>query len=196
LTKTLSNADIKTAFVVTSQALTPPGREYVVDGENRAVINNVLYYFNSDPVFEGDLGRGLFIRGNIGSGKTHLLEVFKTIGLRAFVLFKTRLAEREVAIKGHEYLKTLNRATDMGFDDLGAEANIKSYGNEVNVMAEVIQDRYDLWKKTGAVTHFTTNLTNPEIISRYGDRCLSRLMEMSNFITLGVGAHSKDRRIV
>lgn len=173
----------------------PPKRVYDVDEENKNVINNFIYYFNGDPVFNGDLEKGLLTKGNVGSGKSLLLKIFNAICLRWFITHDARHAEREYGLHGYEYLKSLTSNQDMAFNDLGAEANVKNYGNEVNVMAEVIQDRYDIWLKYGAVTHFTTNLTNTEIKNRYGDRCLSRLTEMCNFIVLGVGPNSKDRRL-
>lgn len=189
-----------------SAALVPPGRVFVVDDENKAAINETLFYFNCDPVFAGDLHRGLVLRGNVGSGKSHLMRVYQLMALRPLIFKTCREVERELHEKGFEALKVYTRKTvqSLGgdrtlpvycFDDLGAEQNVKSWGNEVNVMAEIIQDRYELWKSQGVQTHFTTNLTRGEITEKYGDRCLSRLEEMANFITLGNGAESTDRRL-
>lgn len=205
-TKLLSNSDCAGLFLQATAALTPPGKTFVIDAENKEVINTLIYYFNSDPAFTGDPCRGLLLRGNVGSGKTHLLRVFELMGLRPFVFTTSRQVEQALHTAGPEALRTYTRKTIPApggeraypvycFDDLGAEANVKSYGNEFNVMAEVIQDRYDLWKTQGVQTHFSTNLTRAEIEAKYGDRCLSRLQEMCNFITLGNGAESTDRRV-
>lgn len=80
------------------------------------------------------------------------------------------------------------------FDDLGTEYNAKFYGNEANVMADIIHERYELFKTEGLITHFTTNLLRSEMKEKYGDRILSRLEEMCNFITLGNGNDSIDFR--
>ena len=66
------------------------------------------------------------------------------------------------------------------FDDLGAESNMKHYGHEENVMADIITSLYDKGHK-GRV-HITSNLAPNQLIERYGERTASRMMEMFNFI--------------
>jgi len=68
------------------------------------------------------------------------------------------------------------------FDDLGVESSLKYYGNECNVMAEVLLTRYDLFVAQNLVTHLTTNLSASEIEEAYGNRVRSRLREMFNLI--------------
>jgi hydrogenase maturation factor HypF (carbamoyltransferase family) len=83
------------------------------------------------------------------------------------------------------------RSIGICFDDLGTEEMKKNYGNQVNVMAEVILNRYDNKHKYGwHCTHVTTNLTMAEIESEYGTRVRSRFTEMFNQIVL----HGSDRR--
>ena len=68
------------------------------------------------------------------------------------------------------------------FDDLGTENNLKYYGNECNVMAEILLSRYDLFISKKLQTHITTNLSASEIENNYGNRVRSRLREMINLI--------------
>jgi len=68
------------------------------------------------------------------------------------------------------------------FDDLGTENNLKYYGNECNVMAEILLSRYDIFTAKKIQTHITTNLSASEIENVYGNRVRSRLREMINLI--------------
>ncbi len=68
------------------------------------------------------------------------------------------------------------------FDDLGTENNLKYYGNECNVMAEILLSRYDIFTAKKIQTHITTNLSATEIETHYGNRVRSRLREMLNLI--------------
>jgi DNA replication protein DnaC len=66
------------------------------------------------------------------------------------------------------------------FDDLGAEKNMKHFGQEENVMADIMTSLYDKGHK-GKV-HVTSNLDPNQLSERYGERAASRMMEMFNFI--------------
>ena len=69
------------------------------------------------------------------------------------------------------------------FDDLGVENNLKYYGNECNVMAEILLSRYDLFISQDMRTHITTNLNSTEIETIYGNRVRSRMRKMFNLIS-------------
>ncbi len=78
------------------------------------------------------------------------------------------------------------------FDDLGTETSSKYFGNDCNVMAEILLTRYDLFKEKGLITNITTNLTSSEIESQYGNRLRSRMREMFNLF--GYEESSEDKR--
>jgi DNA replication protein DnaC len=77
------------------------------------------------------------------------------------------------------------------FDDLGTEVDKKYYGNESNVMAEILLDRYDKQSVKGK-THVTSNLNSTMLEERYGYRVRSRIREMLNIVIFDDRA--KDRR--
>jgi hypothetical protein len=79
------------------------------------------------------------------------------------------------------------------FDDLGTENNLKLYGNECNVMAEILLSRYDLFVSRKLITHLTTNLSASEIEAAYGNRLRSRLREQFNLIAFN--NNTLDKRI-
>lgn len=68
------------------------------------------------------------------------------------------------------------------FDDLGTEQNLKYFGNECNVMSEILLSRYDLFISQKMITHVTTNLSATEIEDYYGNRVRSRMREMFNLL--------------
>ncbi len=78
------------------------------------------------------------------------------------------------------------------FDDLGTENNLKYYGNECNIMAEVLLSRYDLFISGKLITHLTSNLSASEIEDVYGNRIRSRMREMFNLISFD--KDDKDKR--
>ncbi len=77
------------------------------------------------------------------------------------------------------------------FDDLGTEQALKYFGNECNVMGEILLSRYEYFITQKMITHLTTNLSASELESCYGNRIRSRLREMFNLISFGT---SKDKR--
>ena len=78
------------------------------------------------------------------------------------------------------------------FDNLGTETTSKYFGNDCNVMAEILLTRYDLFVEKGIITHLTTNLSATEIESQYGNRLRSRMREMFNLF--GYEENSVDKR--
>lgn len=89
-------------------------------------------------------------------------------------------------------------------DDLGTETvPSKRFGEEKNVMAEILLARYESLlyavnnespeiNPMNYITHVTTNLTGPKLIELYGDRINDRLKEMCNVIVFP--NESKSRR--
>ena len=78
------------------------------------------------------------------------------------------------------------------FDDLGIEQPRKYFGNECNVMAEILLSRYELFVSKGIPTHVTTNLSASELEEKYGNRLRSRMREMFNLVAFD--KNSKDKR--
>jgi hypothetical protein len=175
---------------------------YVVDKDNRKVINRLVLYFlghdvaytHKGKVYEIKKTKGFLIGGSVGSGKTLLMEAanqtFKAFG---YVATARKVAgdfieEGQKAILKHSKPMKPNGQgytyPDCFFDDLGAEDSKKHYGNETNVMAELITDRYELFIRNHSKTFFTTNLTRAEMEEKYGPRVMSRLKQMCNFILL------------
>lgn len=182
--------------------------DFKVTIHNKGVIRNLVYYF-SNQEGEYKLNKGLCLRGPFGTGKTTLMRAFASWqpNKRPFRMVNTRDIQKDCAIQGFEALFKYSKhsynykhgvyARENGpitynFDDWGAEKVTKFYGTEINVMEELLQDRYNEFTETGMLTHLTTNLKDGNLIEQmYGGRVRDRLREMFNFVDLLGETHRK-----
>jgi DNA replication protein DnaC len=163
--------------------------------EDRTNITKLMAYFLKDEAtanqFGIDLSKGILLSGPVGSGKTTLMAIMKYINHKdnKFYMQTCRDISFEFIKEGYEIIHKYSRGSytqteckNYCFDDLGVESNLKYYGNECNVMAEIILSRYDLFISKKVITHITTNLSASEIEIMYGNRVRSRLRAMLNLI--------------
>lgn len=170
---------------------------FEVDAENEDAVRYALAWSCAHPTFNGDPGKGLMLIGHKGTGKTILMRALgKCIqpDLR-FTVVNTRKVTSAYNVDGDGGLVNYTSARNMLFDDLGDERTGQHYGDKVEVMALVIQDRYELFIDQGIMTHFTTNLSAPQLLERYGDRVYSRLKHMVNSVIVGSTENAVDRRL-
>ena len=147
--------------------------------------------------------KGLFIKGEIGVGKTAMITIFRNILRqiqRGFNVVSCRYIVRDFMKSGAEIIDRYGRYSfaksdrdtfDIEkpiiycFDELGIEdTNSKLYGNQSNIMAEILIDRYEKLISNGMITHVTTNLTPDACEALYGNRLRDRMREMFNVITI------------
>lgn len=162
------------------------------------------YYFNLVQYFmqkEGqlDYDKGLFISGDVGTGKTLSMKIMQRL-FGGFRIVSARHLIREFLIDGVKVIDNYGRKsfeinslgnidikkpTNYCFDDLLLEeVNSKFYGNQQNLMAEVLLDRYDMFIGYKMKTFSTTNATPTMLETNYGSRIRDRLKEMCNYVTL------------
>lgn len=179
-------------------------RKIIFNEESKAIFKALCYYFANDIEFEsmGDgfsLNKGICLMGNIGTGKTSLMRMFERNKKQSYTVISCRKVAGDYAENGHDaldiYSELRNNYTNeiryflqphLGFcfDDLGTEEIKKNFGNQVNVMEEIILNRYDNKHYGFQFTHLTTNLTADQIESIYGSRVRSRMREMFNVFHL------------
>lgn len=182
-------------------------KDFIIPEEERGIIFGLLAWFLQDELVASemniDLNKGILLSGPIGCGKTTLFKLMRKIPSerKNFMMISTRQVVSEFMQSGFEVLETYSRGSlyndnripkNWCFDDLGTEATSKYFGNDCNVMGEILLTRYDLFKEKGIITHLTTNLTAGEIESMYGNRLRSRMREMFNLF--GYEETSKDKR--
>ncbi len=133
-----------------------------------------------------DENKGIFIFGDTGTGKTYALHALSK-GRAMVDNFTMLLSEfRDYMQKGfyHDKIKEYTSQEYVFIDDIGAE---KTSDFVIEFLYVLINKRYENMKRTV----IGTNLSLDQLQQRYGDRIVSRLMEMCVFVEL----KGDDRRI-
>jgi DNA replication protein DnaC len=147
-----------------------------------------------------DLNKGILLSGPIGCGKTSIMHLIRPFASPLFdYKIKTcRELSFEFAKSGFDAINKYSlkqnhqsRLSGYCFDDLGAEQQIKHFGNDCNVMAEVLISRYEQYVENHSITHLTSNLSASEIEMLYGNRLRSRMRNMFNLISFNVNSNDK-----
>ena len=142
-------------------------------------------------------GKGLFLTGNVGSGKTHLVvAIIDYIArihkrkIKSFVTFKTSvnmLAEIKYSFDKNsteQVIEDYENCCLLVIDDLGSEKTT-DWTNEL--FYKIIDYRYSNLKPL----IITTNLTDQELKEKLSERLISRIYEMCK----GLKLTGKDYRL-
>ncbi len=173
------------------------GNRFTLVEEDLPMICRMICWYVRDHAngerLKMDFNKGLLVTGPVGCGKTTLMNLMPKLirNETTPVLIKPC---REIAFDfqkdGFEVVSRFSSRPAYGsakpsticFDDLGAEPQTKHFGQDCEVMAEIIFGRYEQFMHQNLCTHFTTNLNGDEVEARYGMRVRSRLREMCNLI--------------
>lgn len=184
-------------------------KKWITTDENKQITMQLACYFAQDETFEEKEGyslkKGILLAGGVGVGKTTLMQLFGRNPLSSFIIVPCRNIANEYVDYGNdmldkytsEYLPSSDNPFQhntfgLCFDDLGTETRKRNYGNELNVLEEIILTRYERRQTLQNKTHITTNLTGDSIGEMYGERVRSRMREMFNIIVFD---GSKDMRM-
>ena len=166
----------------------------IIETDYPIVYKLIAYFLKDEPTcfqYGINLNKGILLTGPIGCGKTSLMNLMKylTATEHKFFVKPCRDISFEFIQDGYQIIHKYSigklyqsEPRTYCFDDLGTENNLKYFGNECNVMAEILLSRYDLFISKKLLTHITTNLSATEIEKHYGNRVRSRLREMVNLI--------------
>lgn len=135
-------------------------------------------------------GRGLFVTGDAGCGKTQLLKAIKR-WLHPSTNLIWYYCKEPKDISYLRYNDNETMSSNIFIDDIGCEEIIREYGNVVDVIGDFTQ-RYHYRGKGRYMA--TTNLNSEEVNGRYGRRFLDRVMEMC--VVLKMDGDSKRKRII
>lgn len=179
--------------------------DYYQDSTNKNVLEALILYLCQHPDFETldiperrntlRLGKGLYLFGNPGSGKTDLFRLLDLVALGYSQLYNYRKLKFKTVRSGHfvaDYGVAVKAGTLQDWyapnlvgvlyiDDLGVET--KYFGEEL--LSQLILDRYAGWKSNPSRrTYISSNLKISEIAARYGERIADRIVEMCNVLEL------------
>lgn len=176
----------------------------VLETDYPIIYKLIAYFLKDEPTcfqYNINLNKGILLSGPIGCGKTSIMNIMKylTPTEHKFFVKPCRDISFEFIQDGYQIIHKYSKGKlyeyepkTICFDDLGTESNLKYYGNECNVMAEILLSRYDVYIAKRIQTHITTNLSASEIETQYGNRVRSRMRELFNLIAYD--NNSKDKR--
>jgi len=184
------------------------GHHFKICSQDHALLYKLLVYAIGDKdniTKQGlDSRKGLLLSGPVGCGKTTLMTLLSVFFPKEKQY--SLLSSRELSIRfAHQGYSVINQYSSRSytftssgytpsifcFDDIGTERPIQYFGNECNVMGEILLGRYDHFIKKGMLTHLTSNLSASELESLYGNRLRSRMREMFNLVSFSKDSYDK-----
>ena len=182
------------------------GNHFRVYESDKDVILRLLVYFSKNKEKALELGisfrKGILLNGMVGCGKTSLMTLFRLYLSKndRYCIKSCRNITFQFRRQGYDVINDYSKVSfdkpnlhNYCFDDLGTEKTVKHFGNECNVMGEILLSRYDNFVTHKIITHITTNLTSSEIEDMYGLRVRSRMREMFNLVSFDKS--TTDKRV-
>ena len=166
-----------------------PGEPFVVDDENKEIINQLYLYLTQSDEFEGDLRKGILIIGALGCGKTVLMRAFICV-FEATVTDSTEtsnyftrvnitpISSRDIRKHPNDGSGYLHKRP-LYVDDIGKEpTTVNTFGTVTKPFEDLVEIRY----RREALTFGTSNLTLDDM--PYNPHTIDRMRQMFNIIVL------------
>lgn len=177
------------------------GKHFIIHDKDIMIIRKLCHYFIRDMDYcqkNGiDPDKGILLSGPVGCGKTTLMKLLRHITPRQqpYELIACRNVIFSFNHLGFKTIEDYGNTKSFCFDDLGIEPAGRFYGKDLNVMAEVLLSRYELFiqSKYRIKTHATTNLGADELEEWYGNRVRSRMRELFNLIAFDENTGDKRK---
>lgn len=168
-------------------------------GNCENIYKQIYKKFVQGCMYPDKIDKGFIVVGDIGVGKTTCMKIFHRMFKSTERKFKwinsstlnDMLSEHSLLEIKEIYGKKC--LCDLMIDDIGLVAAQKNYGNVINVISEIIMERYDLFISHGYRTYFTSNLMDrlepennpqnlPTLETILGSRVVDRIVEMCDLI--------------
>jgi len=142
--------------------------------------------------------KGLMLMGFVGVGKTLNFTIYCSIqakvdgiGMR---VISSKQIETQFKQEGEIFIQSLIDADELMIDDLGSESkSIKDYGNDRNLVADILIQRYIRFQRHECITHATTNLNVELLTNHYDVRLIDRMKEM--FVLKKINTEKVSKRV-
>jgi len=181
---------------------------FIVNKSNQKVLRLLLLYFTGSPHFEeiykeqtgkdGSLNKGIFLVGNVGTGKSLIFQIFDhytkhVIRLNTYKNFTAISIIDNVNVSG---VKLLSEFSDniidrkampitCYIDDIASKNEmIKNFGTELSVIEQLLSMRYNVYERYKVLTHCSSNKYPAEMNGIYDARLIDRFKKMFNYISL------------
>lgn len=193
---------------IANKVLAYQHRKFVIDDNNRDVLRFLLYYFNDCPLAEKvfpergyKLHKHIMLHGNVGTGKTLLMEIFSeylhyTGNPNFFYNLSVTQMINYYTLHNNLDRYTFNEEENKGFqckpvniclNDIGVQTTT-FYGMDTKVLTdEFLHARNEIWSQYHLKAHVTTNLSIEQLKKKYADgfgRLIDRF-KTYNVIPLG-----------
>jgi DNA replication protein DnaC len=154
------------------------------DNNNKEIVQQLFFWLSNNSEFKGNLQKGILLVGNIGSGKTLIIE--------SFIRLYNLICEVEKKIRIHDSRQLFYKLTEDGIgdyinqkmfiDDLGKEPlEFTHFGYTKQPMVELLTERHS----KGILTFATGNYRIEDYGSKiYNETISDRLKEMFNIFIL------------
>jgi DNA replication protein DnaC len=168
------------------------GDGFSLDGKISASYKKVYEHFAKKS------RKGVFLIGSVGIGKSAMMKIMQRLFKDTDRRFKwvnsydlKDMAE-QVTTGEIKSLYGYDLKCDLYVDDIGFSSDVRRYGNTVNIISEILMERYDLFINSGYRTHLSSNMlvsiknnekNIPTIETIYGARVVDRLREMCELVT-------------
>lgn len=177
---------------VANDILSLQSRKFIIDDNNSDILRFLLYYFNECPlaeeVFPGrgyKLHKNIILMGDVGVGKTLLMQVFseylrRVENPRYFQCVSVTQVVNHYKLHNNMDLYTYNEESSRGFrinphhiclNDIGMD-NAPFYGvDTLSVMNDFLHARNELWANLAITdrrfTYLTTNLNAKQLTETF-----------------------------
>lgn len=165
------------------------GKEFRLFKKDEPLLFKLCNYIIADKEkcrkFELDPAKGILLTGPVGCGKTSFLKLLRYLvpHQKEYQVIPCRNIAFAFHHLGYKTIEDYGNSSYICFDDLGVEPVGRYYGQDCNVLGEILLSRYELFLNHKVRTHATTNLNAGELEERYGTRVRSRMRQLFNLIS-------------
>lgn len=188
---------------------------FQLDSNNTFIFELMCNYFGNNEKFiemaeeygvkNPSLEKGIMLAGNFGCGKSWMMKLFAKNQRQCFEIKHAKQIATDYKERGEDFIYEnfiavkkaafddpsvfFQERIGMCIDDFGTEDVKSNYGDKKNVIGDIIEQKY-FEKSCGVLLHGSTNLRSDQLKDYYGERVISRMREVFNFIEFKGG----DRR--